>query len=214
MVEKPKTIRELGPVDIAEIKSLVLKTSDHVWDLCDRQKENKFFCFHDTAHIVFRFTPGNRSPKEFYSTPVWNFWAPFLLPIMNSVTEVYGYSRREFPKVMLARLKAGQVIDRHVDGAGSNLQTHKIHVPLFTNERARMYIQPHEYHLREGFAYEVNNIVSHGVENFGDTDRIHLIFECFDAAVTNGAPEDSDPEAFAASHSNAQNARLTSRPAA
>ena len=48
-----------------------------------------------------------------------------------------------------------------------------------------MYIAPHYYHLQEGQAYEVNNLIGHGVENHGATDRIHLIFECFD-------PSDAD----------------------
>jgi len=37
------------------------------------------------------------------------------------------------------------------------------------------------YHFAEGEAVEVSNMAVHAVENAGDTDRIHLIFEYFDA---------------------------------
>ena len=36
------------------------------------------------------------------------------------------------------------------------------------------------YHFAEGEAVEVNNMGLHAVENRGETDRIHLIFEYFD----------------------------------
>ena len=104
-----------------------------------------------------------------------------LLPIMKKMVEPYGFRQPEFPKVMLARLEAGHVIDRHVDGAGANLHTHKIHIPLQTNEKALFHIDDKSFNLKEGVGYEVNNIIPHGVENYGDEDRIHLIFEVFES---------------------------------
>lgn len=182
MIEKTKTIRELGAVDVSSLKRLVQGLSEDVWTAQDAMKENTFFCFHSTSHIVFRFIRGNRDPHHFYDNQIWNFWRDQLLPVMDQVTQVYGYAEPEYPKVMLARLHADGTIDRHVDGAGSHLLTHKIHIPLQTNPQARMYVEPEYHQLEEGKAYELNNIVSHGAENQGDTDRIHLIFESFDKA--------------------------------
>ena len=34
----------------------------------------------------------------------------------------------------------------------------------------------------EGYAYEVNNLAPHAVENQGSTDRIHLMFEVYEEA--------------------------------
>ena len=99
---------------------------------------------------------------------------------MDAVVAPYGYTKPAYPKAMLARLAAGHIIDSHVDGAGSNLHTHKIHIPIQTNLGAIFYVNKVPHHLEEGMAYEVNNIVPHAVENFGQTDRIHFIFEVFD----------------------------------
>jgi hypothetical protein len=99
---------------------------------------------------------------------------------MKEIVVAYAFEQPVFPKVMLARLAAGASIDRHTDGAGSNLFTHKIHLPIQTNERALMFIGGRSFHLKEGHAYEVNNLVPHGAQNLGSEDRIHLIFEVFD----------------------------------
>ena len=86
-----------------------------------------------------------------------------------------------------ARLAAGGTIAPHTDGAGSNLVTHKIHVPLITNPDALFLAGGVWTHLEAGQAYEVNNIGRHGVVNRGAQDRIHLIFEVYDAAGLESA---------------------------
>jgi hypothetical protein len=179
-VRKPENILELGEVDISALKYLVARTSEQVWNLENERKENNFGVFHHTRHIVFRFIEGMRDHRQFYSNPIWDVWQENLLPVMHAASTKYNFSKPVFPKAMLARLAAGAVIDRHTDGAGSNLHTHKIHIPLQTNEKAIMFINDKPFHLRENHAYEVNNIVPHAVENLGTEDRIHLIFEVFD----------------------------------
>lgn len=178
-VRKPENILELGVVDISALKDLVARTSDQVWNIENEHKENDFEVFHHTRHIVFRFIEGMRDHRNFYSNPNWTIWQSILLPLMDQVIAKYNFQKPEFPKVMLARLSAGAVIDRHTDGAGSNLYTHKIHIPIQTNEKAFLLIRDEPFHLREGLAYEVNNLVPHAAENLGVEDRIHLIFEVF-----------------------------------
>lgn len=181
-ITKPQFIRELGLVDVSDIKQLVARTSERVWNLEDERKENKFECFHHTRHIIFRFIEGNRDHRCFYSNPSWSVWQHHLLPVMEQVIKPYGFEFPIYPKVMLARLAAGAVIDRHSDGTGSHEFTHKIHIPIQTNDQARIIIGDHPFHLIEGHAYEVNNLSPHSVENRGTTDRIHLIFEVYDQA--------------------------------
>ncbi|WP_264944744.1 aspartyl/asparaginyl beta-hydroxylase domain-containing protein [Sphingomonas canadensis] len=107
---------------------------------------------------------------------------------MEQAIVPYRFRRPQFPKAMLARLRAHGVIERHVDGAGSNLRTHKIHVPLITNPKVVTTLGDREFHLEAGRAYEVNNVAPHAVRNDGDADRIHFIFEVFDAAAGETSP--------------------------
>lgn len=188
-VKKPKHVLPLGPVDVVALEKRVSMLSEAVWQQEDELKENRFDCFHSTNHIVFRFTPGNVDASRFYETQGWAMWKPLLLPIMEAASEPYGYENRVFCKAMFARLQPGQVIDKHVDGAGSNTQTHKIHVPLITNPGVKFYSRDKGFYLEEGQAYEVNNIKSHYVENLGDEPRIHFIFEVF-----NDVNNEADPQ--------------------
>jgi len=111
-VDKPQTIRPLGPVDVTTLKALVARIAAPAWERLDQGKENAFDVFHHTKHIIFRFTPGNRDAAEFYETPAWTIWAPVLRPVMEQAVAAYGFKDPVFPKAMLARLQAGHVIDR------------------------------------------------------------------------------------------------------
>lgn len=182
-VLKPKSVKRLTRVDIAPLLDRVTMVSETVWDAENAQKENDFECFHNTRHIIFRFIRANADPLDNYATPPWPIWRPLLQPIMDVAVAGYGFVRPEFPKAMLARLEAGHVIDRHIDGAGSNLRTHKIHVPLISNPGAIFTVGDEDHYLEPGWAYEVNNIARHAARNEGDKDRIHFIFEVFDAAA-------------------------------
>jgi hypothetical protein len=187
IVTKPANVRDLGPVDASALRDRVAAISDRTWGQEDALKENDFEVFHHTRHIIFRFTPGNRDPEDHYENPAWHVWRGLLQPVMDAAVAPYGFADPVFPKAMLARLEAGQLIDLHRDGAGSNLRTHKIHVPLITNAAAFFLCGPNRHHLAYGHAWEVNNIAPHGGVNEGDADRIHFIFEVFDRAATENA---------------------------
>ena len=179
-VEKPWTVKDLGTVDCARLITLAERVSDTTWGLEDRDKENNFAVFHHTQHVIFRFIAGNADPEVHYANPAWDIWEPVLMPVMEQAIRPYAFRQPQFPKAMLARLKAGHVIDPHFDGAGSNVRVHKIHVPLVTNVDAKFLVRDEQFHLEVGRAYEVNNIASHGASNLGDEDRIHFIFEVYE----------------------------------
>lgn len=182
---KPDSIRELGPVDIAPLKPLVQAISAPVWEHENTYKENNFSCFHHTQHIIFRFPQGT-TPEVFTTHSIWTAWQDRLLPILDQAAHPYGYTQPVYPKVMLAKLAAGHFIDQHVDKGEMNRYTHKIHIPIMTNDQVRSFVKPDWHALREGYAYEVNNTLPHSAENYGQADRIHLIFELFDGASSDG----------------------------
>ncbi len=181
-IRKPAGVRSLGPVDATALVAQVRRLSDRAWAGEDALKENTFEMFHHTRHVIFRFIPNNLNPCDFYSTHAWPVWRGLLEPVMEAVVRPYGFERPVYPKAMLARLEAGAIIDPHVDGAGSHILTHKIHVPLITNPGALFLTGEDTCHLEAGQAYEVNNIGRHGAMNHGLEDRIHFIFEVFEGA--------------------------------
>jgi hypothetical protein len=177
---KTQTIRRLGQVDIAKLREAVAAIPEPLWDSENRDKPNRFDALDSTRHIVFRFVRNFQDWRDSYDRPLWAEWRGLLEPVMQQAAAPYGYQRGEFPRVMLARMRAGGIIQPHKDANPAAKWPHKIHVPIQTNDQVVFTVEGTGYHFAEGEAVEVNNMGVHSVANGGTTDRIHLIFEYFD----------------------------------
>lgn len=177
---KTKTVRRLGPVDIGALREAVRGIPEELWDAENADKPNRFEALDVTRHIVFRFVSNFQDWRDSHDRRLWAEWRTLLEPVMAQATASYGYARGEYPRVMLARMRAGGAILPHRDANPAAKWPHKIHVPIQTNDRVVFYVEGVGYHLAEGEAVEVNNMDVHAVDNLGDADRIHLIFEYYD----------------------------------
>ena len=177
---KTLSMRQLGEVDISSIREAVLAIPESVWDAENAAKPNKFEALDRTRHIVFRFINSPLDWRQSHDRAMWAGWRDRLMPVMEQATRGYGYERGVYPRVMLARMGPGGVIKPHQDANPAAKWPHKIHVPLLTNDKVTFFVDGVGYHFPEGGAVEVNNMATHAVENAGDSDRIHLIFEYYD----------------------------------
>lgn len=177
---KTKLFRDLGQVDIAELRVAVDAIPEWLWDRENATKPNPFSALDKTRHIVFRFVTQWDDWRQSYDCRLWPEWRRLLEPVLAAGTRSYGYVNGRFPRVMLARMPAGGQILPHRDANPAAKWPHKIHVPLFTNEKVVFFVDGIGRNLAEGEAVEVNNLGVHAVRNDGDTDRIHLIFEYYD----------------------------------
>ncbi len=178
---KTTTIRKLGPVDIVALRAAVLAIPEDVWEAENASKPNKFEVLDGTRHIVFRFIDSPSDWRGSHDRPAWPQWRGMLEPVLERAVRDYGYARGVFPRVMLARMRPGGVILPHIDANPAAKWPHKIHVPLSTNAGVVCFFGGAEHHFPPGEAVEVNNLGPHWVRNDGDTDRVHLIFEYYDA---------------------------------
>lgn len=177
---KTTSVRALGNVDIARLREAVLAIPDAMWDAENADKPNRFEALDRTRHIVFRFIRDFQDWRTAYDRPLWTQWRELLEPVLAQAVAPYGYARADFPRVMLARMAPGGVIKPHRDANPAAKWPHKIHVPLLTNDKVVFFIDGTGHHFAEGEAVEVSNMAVHAVENNGDSDRIHLIFEYYD----------------------------------
>lgn len=180
--QKTDGIRALGSVDIQQL----LEQLDSIqWDTAEdfnsNYNKNEHGALRKTQHAILRFADKRSNEIVYKNTSRWSALRELVLPIMDAATVPYGYSKGFYPKVMLAKLPAGQFIPPHVDGGAKGYVPHKIHVPLQSNEKAFFFIDNDRHHLQVGHAYEVNNGQRHSVVNGGTTDRVHLIFEYLNA---------------------------------
>ena len=178
---KTTSIRKLGTIDVTALLAAVQAIPEAVWDAENADKPNKFEALDKTRHIVFRFVDSTRDWRGSHDRALWEQWRELLQPVMAQAVRDYGYSRGVFPRVMFARMAPGGVIQPHIDANPAAKWPHKIHVPLSTNAAVKFHIGETIHHFPVGQAVEVNNLGPHAVQNGGDTDRIHLIFEYYDA---------------------------------
>lgn len=178
---KTKGLRRLGPVDIADLTSAVQAIPEPMWVAEDAAKPNRFEALGGTRHIVFRFIDSGRDWRGSHDRALWPRWRHLLEPAMAEAVRDYGYARGVFPRVMLARMAPGGVIHPHVDANPAAKWPHKIHLPLLTNAGVLSCFGGAQHHFPAGEAVEVDNLGPHWVRNGGDTARIHLIFEYYDA---------------------------------
>ena len=178
---KTTTVRALGPVDIAALQAAAMAIPEAVWAAENAGKPNRFGVLDETRHIVFRFIDDTCDWRRSYDRPAWQPWRGVLEPVLAQAVRDYGYARGVFPRVMLANMPPGGVIHPHVDGGPAAKWPHKIHIPLSTNPGVVSFFGGDEHHFPVGEAVEVNNLGPHWVCNNGDTARIHLIFEYYDA---------------------------------
>ncbi|MGB0525422.1 MAG: aspartyl/asparaginyl beta-hydroxylase domain-containing protein [Flammeovirgaceae bacterium] len=178
MIEKPATIRQLGTVHLGDVKQLVAQLPQALWAAETSRRANDYFCFHDTEHILFVFMHGENH-ENYVEKPLWNFWKPKLMPLIEQAVKPYGYERGVVVKAMFAKLKARGKITKHIDYVTRDQHVHKIHIPIITNPAVKMLVGTEEFYLQEGEAYEVNNLIYHAVNNDSDEDRVHFIFEYY-----------------------------------
>ncbi|CAN5240311.1 hypothetical protein BH10PSE12_BH10PSE12_03860 [soil metagenome] len=178
---KTRTVRQLGRVDIEALRAAVLAIPEAVWTAENAGKPNKFEALDATRHIVFRFIDSPRDWRQSHDRTAWPGWRATLAPVLAQAVRAYGYASGIFPRVMLASMAPGGVIHPHIDANPAAKWPHKIHVPLVTNTGAMSFFGGEAHHFPPGEAVEVNNLGAHWVRNGGDTNRIHLIFEYYDA---------------------------------
>ncbi|MEP7043426.1 MAG: aspartyl/asparaginyl beta-hydroxylase domain-containing protein [Dokdonella sp.] len=179
---KTKSVRFLGPVRLGDVGDDILAIPDDLWERENATKPNKFGALDRTQHIVFRFVSSFEDWRQSYETPLWQEWKARIEPLLAQAVAPYAYAHGAFPRIMLARMAPGGIIHAHVDANPAARWPHKIHIPIQTNPQVSFFVDPDEYHLEVGQAYEVNNLGRHAVKNEGTTARIHLIFEYYDVA--------------------------------
>ena len=174
-------IRELGAVDIKPIRNLLLSMKTSLWQSSKNNNLNtdkKSIILNYTSKIKLKITDRSTDPVEIQYSPVWDAWKLTIVPILDEIVKCYAYERYHFPMITFAKLSSNSPIIPHTDGPMSQFAPHKIHVPIQTNDDTFFFIGDNRWHLKEGMAYEVDNITKHAAINAGHKDRIHLIFEC------------------------------------
>lgn len=88
-----------------------------------------------------------------------------------------AYGPGSSKNIQFSLLNPKSEIKKHVDNGELFETSHRIHIPLITNEFVDFYIDNKKYNFSEGEVVEINNSKCHYVKNNSNCDRIHLIID-------------------------------------
>jgi hypothetical protein len=182
----PGSFRHIGDVEIAEIRKLATQLSPQQWaGYSLRQK--RYEVHRDTQTIGLVYDPDFRHTHP-TRLPALEVFQESLRPALKMASVFYEESPEGqalvnrfglgyFVRATLVQLKAGGVIAPHRDNNFSLTHSHRIHLPVITNEHVLFTVGDDTMSLPAGGMYEINNRRTHSVENLSDEDRVHVILD-------------------------------------
>ncbi|MFC3051574.1 aspartyl/asparaginyl beta-hydroxylase domain-containing protein [Kordiimonas pumila] len=175
-----------GEADMSLLKDLVLQLTPEHWSLEDT-RQNRYEVHKSTQAIGLVYDEDFRHINPTVK-PAYNLFAPALRQLFAMIADCYEaspailakFGRRVegyFIRVNLVKLAAGGEIAEHKDMNFSLAHSHRIHVPIITNDKVVFKVGQEALSMKEGEIYEINNRRTHAVVNGGTEDRVHLILD-------------------------------------
>lgn len=92
---------------------------------------------------------------------------------------VLDFFQCEKTSVRLMKLDTGAVIKEHCDHDLSFEDGEvRFHIPVSTNPAVEFFLSDERILMQEGECWYLNLTLKHRINNFGHTDRIHLVLDC------------------------------------
>lgn len=167
----------VGNIDVSAIKNKLLEVGDDIW-LKHTLRQTQFAAHRETQTVELMWDinslPNNTKGKIHSSYYDFNIES-ILNDLKQSYTEKYGDG--EFIRVLLVKLKKHSSIYPHEDYGDSLVTCKRTHIAVITNPLVTFIVGGEMKNMKEGEIWEINNAVTHSVENTSDEDRIHFIID-------------------------------------
>ena len=182
---KPNILLELQTVNIDELEKEVDKLTDTDWGEWGwRQFVSRFPHGHTNSYpFVWSQDPVNnviQISKYNQRTKIWRL----VKRAIDCISKKYN---GRIVKCMLVKLPSHAKIGNHVDDQFSLINSHRFHLPIKTNSDIIFYIDSLPYYFKRKQWYEINNQLSHAVENNSDDDRVHLIVDIMPFSIARSS---------------------------
>lgn len=176
----------IGKIDITALQRQVLDLPKEAWQ-GDEFRQQRYDVHRDTQTVHLVFDPDFRHTHP-TRLPALKAFEPSLRPALKVAADHFDdspkgielfdeYGMGYFVRANLVRLKPGGVITEHTDNNFSLVHSHRIHLPIVSNEEVGFTVGNETIHMKEGELWEINNRRLHSVRNDGPTERIHLILD-------------------------------------
>lgn len=99
--------------------------------------------------------------------------------VSNIVKDLEEFCNGVSGRILFIKLLANSDVTEHTDKGDYLSTVRRFHIPLITNDRVSYTVNGETVHMREGEAWEINNLKPHSVLNNGNEDRVHLLIDIF-----------------------------------
>ena len=179
-------LRKIGDIDVTRFAQQAAKITDAEWTAdAFRQKTYEVHKQTQTIRLIMDEDGRHRDPTYH---PSYGIYKELLEPIETFIRRQFEqtlkakrlrkkHGRGYFIRMILVKLLANGSIPHHVDQGETLSKSHRMHLPIITNEQNLFSVGDTEMHMKAGELWEINNRREHGVVNSGSEDRIHLIID-------------------------------------
>jgi hypothetical protein len=109
----------------------------------------------------------------------------FFNELTKKLTLAYGEGH--ILRIIFLKLFANKNIKRHFDASDTLIKNHRIHIPIYTNDKVDFIVSNFQdpceedviMQMKEGSIWEINNEIYHEVQNNSNQDRIHLMVDWY-----------------------------------
>lgn len=164
----------LGTVDVEPLRDRILAEADRVW--AENEFRQRTFKPHQDTETIFLVFDEDFRHLDPTKSAKFSEYRELLAPVFERLA-AHICQRGWCVRCILAKLTAGSVIPEHVDQGFSLANSHRVHIPIITNDGVRFRVGGEERHLPAGELWEINNLRPHSVENRGSDARVHLIVD-------------------------------------
>jgi len=176
----------IGDVDITTLRQRVLEIPEQQWR-GESFRQQRYEVHRDTETVSLVFDPDFRHTMP-TKLPALEIFEPAMREALMMAADFYDYSPKGqalfetfglgyFIRANLVRMKAGGVITEHTDNNFSLSHSHRVHLPIISNDRVLFTVGNETINLKAGQLVEINNRRPHSVSNAGSEYRVHLILD-------------------------------------
>ena len=179
-------MRKIGDIDVTRFAQQTAKITDAEWTAdAFRQKTYEVHKQTQTIRLIMDEDGRHRDPTYH---PSYEIYKELVDPIEIFIRRQFEqtlkdkrlrkkHGRGYFIRMILVKLLANGSIPHHVDQGETLSKSHRMHLPIITNEQNLFSVGDTEMHMKAGELWEINNRREHGVVNGGSEDRTHLIID-------------------------------------
>ena len=162
--------------EISAAQHIVRNFTDSDWANYAKRRQTKSVAggHTDTIPLIYSTVDSPQKQEEHFNKQLFD-------SVLGDIVNIYGdyFSECSIGRAFLARMHPFGEIKRHKDVGVVSAKTHRIHLPIFTNEDCLFTVGESTIHMREGELWIIDNTDQyHSVIN-GNTHRIHLIVDVY-----------------------------------